>query len=67
MLRTDRFKYVVFNGGERPEQFFDLQLDPGEVRNLIGDTEAANELDRHRELLSGWIARIRDDFRIPAS
>ena len=67
MLRTDRFKYVVFNGGQRPEQFFDLQLDPGEVRNLVGDSEAAKELDRHRELLTGWFAGTRDAFRIPAA
>ena len=67
MLRTDRFKYVAFNGGQRPEQFFELQLNPGEVRNLVGDSEAAKELDRHRELLTGWLSRTRGDFRIPSA
>ena len=65
MLRTDRYKYVVFNGGKRPEQFFDLELDPGEMRNLVGQSEAATEHNRHRELLGGWITQTSDNFRIP--
>ena len=65
MLRTDRYKYVVFNGGKRPEQFFDLELDPGELRNLVGESEAAMELNRHRKLLGGWITQTSDNFRIP--
>ncbi len=67
MVRTDRHKYVVFNGGERPEQFFDLELDPGEVHNLAGDPEALAELGRHRALLSGWLDRTGDDFRPAAA
>ena len=65
MLRMDRYKYVVFNGGKRPEQFFDLELDPGEMRNLVGQSEATTELNRHRELLGGWITQTSDNFRIP--
>jgi arylsulfatase A-like enzyme len=65
MLRTDRYKYVVFNGGDRPEQLFDLQLDPGEVYNLARRTEAAPTLEQHREMLLRWIEGTRDDFRMP--
>lgn len=65
MLRTSRYKYVAFNGGARPEQFFDLDLDPGEVRNLALATEEHPELKRHRDLLRGWIAETADDFRLP--
>ena len=65
MLRTDRYKYVVFNGGERPEQLFDLDLDPGEVNNLAGESGTAQVLGRHRELLASWIAQTSDSFRIP--
>ncbi|MDE0126822.1 MAG: sulfatase-like hydrolase/transferase [Bryobacterales bacterium] len=66
MVRTERYKYVAFNGGERPEQFFDLDLDPGEVSNLAGDPGARARLERHRGLLREWTDRTRDEFRIPA-
>ncbi len=65
MLRTARHKYVVFNGGERPEQLFDLELDPGEVSNLVDDPAAGSEPSRHRKLLGEWLARTSDEFRIP--
>ncbi len=63
MLRTERYKYIVFNGGARPEQFFDLQLDPGEVYNLVQRPEAKSELDRHRALLRDRLRETGDDFR----
>jgi len=62
MLRTSRYKYVRFNGGARPEQFFDLQEDPGETRNLVNRAESAGILEEHRQLLAGWISRTADDF-----
>ncbi len=64
MLRTRRYKYVAFNGGARPEQLFDLQLDPGETVNLARRPEAAQILREHRGLLGQWIAETGDDFRI---
>ena len=66
MLRTDRYKYVVFNGGARPEQFFDLELDPGEVKNLVSAGDAGAELKRHRGLLAAWITDTNDDFKTPS-
>jgi arylsulfatase A-like enzyme len=62
MVRTSRYKYVVFNGGVRPEQLFDLELDPGEISNMAGQSAAAPLLRRHRELLKEWIDLTRDDF-----
>jgi arylsulfatase A-like enzyme len=66
MLRTQRHKYVVFNGGARPEQLFDLDLDPGEVYNLAGQAGSAPVLQEHRNLLRAWMAETKDPFRIPA-
>jgi arylsulfatase A-like enzyme len=66
MLRTARYKYIVFNGGRRPEQLFDLQFDPGEVCNLAAGPGAAAVLGEHRDLLARWIADTKDDFKIPA-
>jgi choline-sulfatase len=65
MLRTARHKYIVFNGGARPEQLFDLSADPGETCNLARDKAAVALLRQHRDLLRGWITETRDDFMIP--
>ncbi len=66
MLRTKRYKYIVFNGGENPEQLFDLSQDPGETRNLAREPAAAGILREHRALLAQWIADTGDDFVPPA-
>jgi len=63
MLRTARYKYIAFNGGARPEQLFDLQLDPGEVYNLAARPDAAAVLAKHRGHLAGWIEKTEDDFQ----
>ena len=65
MLRTRRFKYVAFSEGRDPEMLFDLEIDPGEVRNLIRDPGYEVELARHRRLLNAWIVRTGDEFIVP--
>ena len=67
MVRTARHKYVVFNGGARPEQLFDLTIDPGETQNLALDRSNAPALHQHRELLRGWVKETHDDFVSPVS
>jgi hypothetical protein len=62
MLRTSRHKYVVFNGGARPEQLFDLTLDPGETQNLAYSPVAEPLLGEHRNLLRRWLKETGDDF-----
>ncbi|WP_182866483.1 sulfatase family protein [Rhodopirellula sp. JC639] len=43
--------------GERPaEEFYDVQADPSQVNNLIGDPSYRDEIQRHRKLLDEWIA-----------
>lgn len=56
MVRTTRFKYLVFPqaGGGRFEMLFDLEADPGEMKSLAGDAALAGELERHRKLLAEW-------------
>ncbi len=67
MLRTARHKYIVFNSGARPEQLFDLSIDPGEKCNLAREKSAEAVLRQHRKLLRGWIAETGDDFVIPTA
>ncbi|MEK7406110.1 MAG: sulfatase-like hydrolase/transferase [Acidobacteriota bacterium] len=63
MLRTRRHKYIVFNGGERPEQLFDLELDPGEICNLARRASAATVLGERRALMAKWVEETGDDFQ----
>ncbi|MBM4165213.1 MAG: DUF4976 domain-containing protein [Lentisphaerae bacterium] len=63
MVRTDRFKYMVFSHGRRPEMLFDLDSDPGEMHNLVSKPEFADELRRHRQLLKEWQTATNDTFR----
>jgi len=60
MVRTDRFKYCVYESGENREQFTDLENDPGETQNLANDSGFAPEIKRHRALLGEWVERIGD-------
>ena len=49
-VRTERYKYV-FWGGEEEGEFYDLQEDPDELRNLYRDPGYRAEVDRHRGLM----------------
>jgi len=60
MVRTDRFKYVVFSHGSRREMFFDLESDPGEMHNLAANPEFEDEIQRHRRLLNEWQQATQD-------
>ncbi len=59
-LRTDRFKYSIYDSGEDREQFIDLQNDPGEMNNLAGHADYKDVLNKHRKLLRGWVKRTGD-------
>jgi choline-sulfatase len=54
MLRSDRYKYIVYDSGSPREQLVDLQQDPGEMKNLALDPAHADVLKRHRQLLKQW-------------
>ena len=60
MLRTDRFKYCIYDSGRHHEQLIDLQRDPGEMRNLAEAEGYEDVLDKHRQLLRGWVERAGD-------
>jgi choline-sulfatase len=64
MLRTDRYKYCVYDEGERRESLVDMVRDPGEQRNLAGDPAFSAVLAGHRRLLSDW-SRSTGDTTFP--
>jgi arylsulfatase A-like enzyme len=63
MVRTDRYKYVVYEWGTRREQLFDLEQDPGEMVNLIASTSHANVLEDHRRRLYARCEKTGDRAR----
>jgi arylsulfatase A-like enzyme len=52
MVRTDRFKYCLYQYGERRESLYDMDNDPGETVNLAGDLAYRDVVLHHRELLA---------------
>jgi arylsulfatase A-like enzyme len=67
MVRTARYKYIDFAEGNPHEQFFDMDSDPGETRNMASNPALAGEVERHRVLLKEWIQQTRDPFGKMAS
>ncbi len=64
MLRTRRYKYIVFSHGENREILFDLENDPGETVNVARRSSAHSELERHRSLLRQWVSQAGDHFEM---
>jgi len=50
-----------------PEEFYDLENDPHETKNLIADPAFASEIARHRQILSDWIQTTGDKGQQPES
>jgi arylsulfatase A-like enzyme len=64
MVRTPRFKYVVYSRGQVRESLIDLQHDPGEMVNLATDASYSAELARHSGILEQWCKQTSDDFPV---
>ena len=47
------------------EEFYDLENDPFELNNLIGDNNYSNELNDLRKQLDKWMEEINDLGHIP--
>lgn len=65
MLRTGRFKYVVYQTGKHREQLIDLANDPGEMVNLAEDPKYRDVLDEHRRRLRRWVQETGDKIAEP--
>jgi choline-sulfatase len=53
-VRTARYKYSVWNAGERREMLIDMEQDPGEMKNLAGDPASSSILADHRKRLERY-------------
>ena len=63
MIRTKKFKYCIYDNGERREQLFEIGRDPGEMNNLVYNSDFKKELNKHRMLITNWAKETNDsDF-----
>ena len=62
-VRTQRWKYNVYDSGPCPEQLFDLHADPGEMVNRAVEAKFRPVLEEHRRLLVGQLQETSDPFQ----
>jgi arylsulfatase A-like enzyme len=60
MVRTDRWKYVRYRSDG--EELYDLETDPGELRNLAAEASAGAQRARLSRALDDWMRRTSDPF-----
>ena len=60
MIRSERFKYCVYDAGATRESLVDMTRDGGEMKNLAADPEYKEALAQHRRYLIDWIKRSGD-------
>ena len=60
MIRSDRFKYCLYDQGKRRESLVDMQKDPGEMVNHAANPAFAKELARHRGYLTRHAKKTGD-------
>lgn len=60
MIRTEKYKYCIYDNGEKREQLFDMEHDPGEMNNLAYNKEFEKELNKHREMIATWAKETKD-------
>ena len=55
MLRTEQYKYVLYNLGKNREQLFDIANDKLEENNLAHNKNYNDVLQNHRNILAEWM------------
>ncbi len=62
MVRSERFKYCIYNRGGHRESLVDMEHDPGETLNLARNTDYFNILKQHRAYLQEYCSKASDTF-----
>ena len=55
MVRTPKYKYVLYDKGQYREQLFDMSEDRMEMRNLAVEAKYRDILMEHRGILENWL------------
>ena len=56
---------IFFSTTKPAEEFYDLEADPHEIKNLIGSTRHAAKIAELRKALEGWMAETKDLGAVP--
>lgn len=62
MVRTARFKYIIYSKGDIREALFNCDTDPEETENVVANPKYAEDLNYHRDLFKKWCDQTHDDF-----
>ncbi len=65
MVRSARYKYCLYKGGEPREMLIDMEKDPGEMKNLATLYEFGDVMEAHRSMLYEWTKQVDDSMAIP--
>jgi len=57
-IRTERFRYIEWDGGRAGRRLYDHETDPQELNNLAGRPEHAARLDELRRQLQSHLAAV---------
>jgi arylsulfatase A-like enzyme len=60
MVRSDRYKYCLYNEGQNRESLIDMEKDPGEMTNRANDSDFRKILNTHRAFLKEHAERHND-------
>ena len=60
IVRSDRYKYILYKKGQNREMLFDMKKDPGEMVNLATNPDYRDILGEHRKLLESWVKETGD-------
>jgi arylsulfatase A-like enzyme len=60
MVRSAKYKYCQYKGGEPREMLIDMDQDPGEMRNLATLDQYRDVLEVHRGMLYEWTRKVDD-------
>ena len=61
-VRTEHYKYIVYDKGQHREQLYNMDTDRGEMRNLAIESKYKDVLLQHRALLYTWMKEIGADM-----
>jgi arylsulfatase A-like enzyme len=61
LVRTDRYKYCVYDRGLQREALFDLEVDPEETKNVVGGAAYTDVVLDHRRILREFTEETNDD------
>lgn len=64
MVRSERYKYCLYDTLNKREELFDLKNDQGETKNLAGEKSMLAILVKHRSYLKEFAIKYKDPYAI---